>query len=208
MRKITTSAFFALLFLASLFTQSSSAQVLLDDGALELEGLFGIGSNTSFFVVDFGGSPASATGPRDTYAFGYQFDAPNPTAADGLLDIVAASALEVGTTDFGGNLGLGLNSFTFGADTDTPDFGADSRFFETFVGTLNNGQVDFTSSGLGISSIVLEDGDFIGFRANVFDVNVPGIAPLVPVTAIPEPSAVMLLGFVSIVGSVRRRRRA
>ena len=209
MRKLTTSIFYAILFLSSMLAQSSSAQVFVNGGALDLDGVFGIGSNTSYFVVDFGGTPESANTPRDSFAFGYQFDDPNSTAADGLLAIESASALEVGTTDFGGDLGLGLDSFTFGADTDTPDFGFDNRFFETFVGSLNNGQVDFTSSLFGISSIVLEDGDFIGFRANVSTYPEPSvsIAPRIPLVAIPEPSAVMLFGFAALAGSVKRRRK-
>jgi hypothetical protein len=185
--------------------QSSRAQVALEDGVLELEGLFGIGSNTSYFVIDFGGSPLSATGPRDSYAFGYQWDAPDTSAADGLLEIVSQSTLELDTTDFGGDLGLAINTFSYEGDTDTPDFNVDNRFWNTFIGTLSNGDVAWQVSDFGISSITLTDEAFLGFRAQAF-----GAAerPAVPVTAIPEPSGLVLLGVASLAGCARRRRSA
>lgn len=203
MRKPTSVTICTILFLLSVMAQSSRAQVALEDGVLELEGLFGIGSNTSYFVIDFGGSPLSATGPRDSYAFGYQWDAPDTSAADGLLEIVSQSTLELDTTDFGGDLGLAINTFSYEGDTDTPDFNVDNRFWNTFIGTLSNGNVGWQVSDFGISSITLTDEAFLGFRAQAF-----GAAerPAVPVTAIPEPSGLVLLGVASLAGCARRRR--
>ncbi len=205
MRKPTSVTICTILFLLSVMAQSSRAQVALEDGVLELEGLFGIGSNTSYFVIDFGGSPLSATGPRDSYAFGYQWDAPDTSAADGLLEIVSQSTLELDTTDFGGDLGLAINTFSYEGDTDTPDFNVDNRFWNTFIGTLSNGNVGWQVSDFGISSITLTDEAFLGFRAQAF-----GAAerPAVPVTAIPEPSGLLLLGVASLAGCARRRRSA
>lgn len=205
MRKPTSVTICTILFLLSVMAQSSRAQVALEDGVLELEGLFGIGSNTSYFVIDFGGSPLSATGPRDSYAFGYQWDAPDTSAADGLLEIVSQSTLELDTTDFGGDLGLAINTFSYEGDTDTPDFNVDNRFWNTFIGTLSNGDVAWQVSDFGISSITLTDEAFLGFRAQAF-----GAAerPAVPVTAIPEPSGLVLLGVASLAGCARRRRSA
>ena len=204
MRKPTSVTICAILFLLNVMAQTSHAQVTTEDGVLELEGLFGIGSNTSYFVVDFGGSPVSATGPRDTYAFGYQWDAPDTSAADGLLEIVSQSTLELDTTDFGGDLGLAINTFSYEGDTDTPDFNEDNRFWTTFVGALTNGEVAWQVSDFGISSITLTDEAFLGFRAQTF-----GAAerPVVPVAAIPEPAAVFLLSVAACGASTIRRRR-
>ena len=178
MRKLTTSVFYAILFLSSMLAQSSLAQVFVNGGELDLDGVFGVGSNTSYFVIDFGGNPDSATGPGDTYAFAYQFD--DPTKADeALLALIAESALtsapiEAAFSDFGGgpdgpeDPNLFVDSFTFGEDTDTPDFCVDSRFFELFTTNLVNGSVIFDEpEGVGISSITLIGGEFLGFRANV-----------------------------------------
>ena len=178
MRKLTTSAFYAILILGSMLAQSSSAQVFVNGGELDVAGVFGVGSNTSYFVIDFGGNPDSATGPGDTYAFAYQFD--DPTKADeALLALIAESALtsapiEAAFSDFGGgpdgpeDPNLFVDSFTFGEDTDTPDFCVDSRFFELFTTNLVNGSVIFDEpEGVGISSITLIGGEFLGFRANV-----------------------------------------
>ena len=220
MRKLTTSVFYAILFLSSMLAQSSLAQVFVNGGELDLDGVFGIGSNTSYFVVDFAGSPDSATGPGDTYAFGYQFDDPT-RADDALLGIIDQSAsslapLQATFSDFGGgpdgptDPNLFVDSFTFGEDTDTPDFGFDNRFIEVFTGNLNNGSVVFDSADFGLSSITLTGGEFLGFRANVSTFPEPSVSidPRIPLVAIPEPSAVMLFGFAALVGSVKRRRKA
>jgi len=214
MRKLTTSTFCAILFLVTVLTQSSSAQVFVNGGVLDLDGLFGIGSNTSYFVIDFGGSPEATPGPRDSYAFGYQYDDPNTTVADALQGLVAdGSGLDFnfgGTPDQG--FGLFINSISFGADSDAPDFNLASRFWQFFNGELASGNVLWTGSQVGISSLPLTDeglpvapltdGSFSGFRAQQFDSGFPRV----PLVAIPEPSAVMLLGFASMVGCVRRRR--
>ncbi len=214
MKKTTALVFSAILFLGSVSAQPSHAQVILNNGVLDLQGTFGNGSNTSYFIVDFGGGPVSATGPRDSYAFGYQWDAANTTAADGLLEIASASPFAIDTIDFGGSLGLGINTLSFGEDTDTPIFNDDDRFWNFFVGTLDNGIVEWSFSAFGISGGPenpdgslpgeLTDGAFLGFRAQVFGSG----EPVLPVIAIPEPSTVLLFGFASLAGGALRRRKA
>ena len=124
--------------------------------------------------------------------------------------------LQATFSDFGGgpdgptDPNLFVDSFTFGEDTDTPDFGFDNRFIEVFTGNLNNGSVVFDSADFGLSSITLTGGEFLGFRANVSTFPEPSVSidPRIPLVAIPEPSAVMLFGFAALVGSVKRRRKA
>ena len=220
MRKLTTSAFFAILFLGSMLAQTSSAQVFVNGRELDLEAVFGFGSNTSYFVVDFSGSPPLATGPGDTYAFGYQFDE-STRADDALLGIIGQSAsslapLQATFSDFGGgpdgptDPNLFVDSFTFGEDTDTPDFDFDNRFIEVFTGNLNNGSVDFDSADFGLSSITLTGGEFLGFRANVSTFPEPSVSidPRIPLVAIPEPTGFVVIGLASMMVSLRRRRHA
>ena len=208
MRKLIILTFSVMLFLVSILAQASYAQVTFDDGVLDSEGVFGSGSNSSFFVVDFGGGLDTAPGPRDTYAFEYRWDDPSTTAADGLLDIADSSSLEVETTS-SSSFGLQIDALSFGDDTDTPDFGADSRFWNVLVETEDSRLVEgelptFVLADFGISGVTLTDGAFIGFRAQQFGAGEPAL----PLVAVPEPSGLFLLGFAVAIGNVRRRRTA
>lgn len=214
MKKMSSVTLYAVLFFVGSLAQALHGQTTLNVGAIDSQGSFGTGNSKSYFVVDFGGSPASAVGPRDSYAFEFRWDAPNTTPAVGLFSIANDSLLDIQTTDFGGGLGLRLDTLAFGDDTDTPDFDIDSRFWNLFVGTLNSGSVDWVSANFGISGGELDengvlpgalvDGGFVGLRAQAF--GAPD-RPAIPVTAIPEPSGMVLLGFVAAIGVARRRRR-
>lgn len=206
MRKLIILTFSVMLFLVSILAQASHAQVTFDDGVLDSEGVFGSGSNSSFFVVDFGGGLDTAPGPRDTYAFEYRWDDPSTTAIDGFLDIAASSSLVIGTGNFGteDEPDLFVNSFEFGDDADTPVFADDNRFWNLFVGTVDDGAVAWTFSNVGPSGAILTDGAFIGFRAQEFGAGLPAL----PLVAVPEPSGLFLLGFAVAIGNVRRRRTA
>ena len=200
MRKLIILTFSVILVLVSILAQASHAQVTFDDGVLDSEGVFGSGSNSSFFVVDFGGGLDTAPGPRDTYAFEYRWDDPSTTAADGLLDIADSSSLEVETTSF--IFGLRIDTLSFGDDADAPVFDDDNRFWNFFVGTVDDGAVAWTFSNVGPSDAILTDGAFIGFRAQEFGAGLPAL----PLVAVPEPSGLFLLGFAVAIGNVRRRR--
>lgn len=217
MRKLIILTFSVMLFLVSILAQASYAQVTFDDGVLDSEGVFGSGSNSSFFVVDFGGGLDTAPGPRDTYAFEYRWDDPSTTAADGFLDIAASSSLVIGTGNFGteDEPNLFVNSFEFGDDADAPVFDDDNRFWSFFVETEDSRLVQgelptFVPADFGISGVTLTDGAFVGFRVQVFDFTgtTPPISPALPLVAVPEPSGLFLLGFAVAIGNVRRRRAA
>jgi len=180
------------------------AQVPIGDGVLNVEYTVGSGSNISYVVVDFGGSPASNPGPGDTYAYGFRWEN-SATTADALLALTGVpGGLEVGVTDFGGSLGLGLDRLAYLGDDDTPVFGDDERFWNFYQGSLGDAVVTWGLAQVGISGGVLTDGSFSGFRAQSFGFT----DPVVPVTnAVPEPnSALCWLIATASVAATRRRR--
>jgi len=195
-----------LLALSFIFCGSVSlatAQVPLGNGVLDVEYFVGTGSNTSFVVVDFGGSPASNLGPGDTYAYGFRWET-SATAADALLALTGvAGGLEVDVTDFGGSLGLGVDRLAYLGDDDTPVFGVDNRFWNFYQGSLSASGVTWQISNVGISSADLTDGSFSGFRAQQFGLT----DPIVPVAAVPEPNSALCWLIATLALSTKRRRR-
>ena len=106
------------------------------------------------------------------------------------------------TTSF--SFGLQIDALSFGDDADAPVFDDDNRFWNFFVGTVDDGAVAWTFSNVGPSDAILTDGAFIGFRAQEFGAGLPAL----PLVAVPEPSGLFLLGFAVAIGNVRRRRTA
>jgi len=171
----------------------ATAQVVpIGDGILDIEYTVGIGSNISYVVVDFGGSPASNLGPGESYAFGYRWEG-EATAADALLALSDAPSV-TGVTDVldfdftvDPNFGLGTDRLAYLEDDDTPVFLDDSRFWNFYQGSLSASDVSWSLSGVGVSSADLFDGSFSGFRAQEFGSN----DPVVPVAAVPEPNSAL-----------------
>jgi hypothetical protein len=156
----------------------------LPGGYLDVEYFAGSGANTAYFAVDFAGNGG------DTFAFGYQWDGA-ATAADALLAISASpGGLVMGTTDFGGSLGLGLDRFAYLLN-DHEQFWSvdDQRYWKQFVGTYALGDVTWAVSDFGISGQPLTDGGFNGYLVDLWD---SSLVPRLPV-AVPEPSALVLL---------------
>ena len=215
MNKLFTSFVVATLWFSFAVTSCVGSDVIVNGGVLDLEGTFGFGQNTSFFVFDFSGAPETTPGSRDSFAFGYRYDDPDTTVADALQALVAdGSGLEFsfgGSSDEG--FGLFIEGITFGDASDFPVFDEDDRFWQFFNGTLVDEEVQFTGSLVGISSLPLNDdgtpqapltdGSFSGFRAQQFDAGIPSV----PVTAVPEPACLLVLFGASVGATARRRRR-
>ena len=181
----------------------ATAQVPIGNGVLDVEYFVGTGSNTSYVVVDFGGSPASNPGPGDSYAYGFRWEN-SATAADALLALTGvAGGLEVDTTDFGGSLGLNIDRLAYLGDDDTPVFSDDNRFWNFYQGTLANAEVTWEFSQVGISGADLFDGSFSGFRAQEFGLT----DPVVAVAAVPEPNGGLCWLIATVAFSAKRRRR-
>ena len=183
----------------------ANAQVPIGNGILDVEYSVGTGSNVSYVVVDFGGSPASNPGPGDTYAYGYRWDN-SATVADALLALTTVpGGLEVDVTDFGGDLGLNVDRLAYLGDDDTPVFNVDNRFWNFYQGSLSVADVTWDFSEFtGISGTSLTDGSFSGFRAQTFEL----ADPAVPITAaVPEPNSALCWLVVAGALSIKRRRR-
>lgn len=189
------------LMMSFLSYDSNAQTVRIGDELLDIQYSAGTGSNTSYFVVDFGGSPDSVPGPKLSYAFAYQWDN-EATSADALIDLSnVANGLTLETTEF--SFGLAIDRLSFGQDDDTPDFNEDDRFWNFYQGTLAN-DLSWAFSGVGISDRALTDGSFDGFRAQPFDANSPG--PQLPAVAIPEPNSQLLFLLGTLICFSTRRR--
>ncbi|MEM6392825.1 MAG: PEP-CTERM sorting domain-containing protein [Planctomycetota bacterium] len=146
------------------------------------------GTNTAYMVIDF-----EETG-GESYGFGYRYDG-SVTAEDLIVAVVAEGALD---WDFGtsGGFGTFINNFFYEGEVGNP-----SSFWRYEQGVLNlaGDAVDWTTSGVGISSAVLSDGDFVGWYNSFADSSVK------PALPIPEPaSSAVVLG---LAGLMLRRRR-
>ncbi len=181
----------------------------LPGGYFNAEYFAGSGANTAYFVIDFGGSGGSVHG------FGYRWDG-TQTADNALLAIDAAGAFDMTYNNFGtpSQPNLFLDRLTDPPDTDQPDFSVDGRFWDYFLGSYSGSGVGWTESNYGISGRdfvtgnvvqMLSNGGFYGLYASAN--NLP--PPHLPVSAVPEPSAVMLIwvGGVAVAGAWRRRRK-
>ena len=164
----------------------------LPGGYFDAEYFAGTGSNTAYFVVDFGGNGGSPHG------FGYHWNG-TQTADNALLAIDAAGALNMTYGNFGTAAApnLFIQSLADPPNTDLPDFNTDGRFWDYFQGTYSAANVTWTESQTGISgrdfttgNIIqtLTDGGFYGFYASA-----NSTPPRLPV-AVPEPAGWILLG--------------
>jgi hypothetical protein len=174
----------------------------------------GTGSNRAGLVIDWGDN-------RDPVAWGVRRD--GAATAEALVRAVDAADLQF-IASLGEFAGFGAFVDSFGYDRDGDGFNAidpdDSsgqgdfaNFWEFFTAPTSpyDGSATWTSSDSGMSSVALENGNWIGFR---FDADFPGPDPgPVPLpAAVPEPSAMLLLGGAlagaAVFGRIRRRSRA
>ena len=187
----------ASLWASALVSAAPVMSVPLPGGYLDVEYFVGTGANTAYFAVDFAGNGG------DTFAFGYQWDGA-ATAADALLAISAVpGGLVMGTTDFGGSLGLGLDRFAYlGNDHEKTWDAEDQRYWKQFEGIYALGNVTWGDTNFGISGQPLADGGFNGYLVDLWD---SSLVPRLPV-AVPEPAGAMLL-LVGVGFCLRHMRR-
>jgi len=149
---------------------------------LNIEYWAGTGSNEAVMIVDF-----LATGGQ-SYAFGYRWDG-QATGYDMVQAVAAAGALDYLATDYG-SMGVFIDNFFYDTEAGNPDY-----YWSYWVGTADDGTVQWVSPSVGMSSRPLSDGDFDGWY-NGFD----GTQPRVP-----EPASVLLLGAGAGCWHIRRR---
>lgn len=167
----------------------------------------GDGGQTASLVVDFGFVGG------DAYRFTYRYDdvpgqAPK-TGADLLLELDEAGTLDVAFSDFGGDLGLYINGFSYDGQTQTPGFGGGSG--ETWSYWTSDTAPTLESAwegrAIGPSGRTLTDGGYDGWTLNISPFNDAANATDNPPSAVPEPAALGML-LLTGAGMLGRRRTA
>ena len=129
MKKVFVAAAFVIcLFVNVPCFATPVLSVPLPGGYFDAEYFAGSGSNTAYFVVDFGGNGGTSHG------FGYRWDG-TQTADNALLAIDAAGALDMTYGNFGTPAApnLFIQRLTDPPNTDLPDFNVDGRFWDYFL---------------------------------------------------------------------------
>lgn len=158
--------------------------------SVEVEYWAGTGPNMGMLVVDFN--------PGRSYAFGYRWEQA-ATGFDMLGAIADAGGLDFTFTDWGGALGIGINTLQYGAEAmGTVGYPADYVYY--YVGRDG---LAWSESGAGPSHTTLANGDWNGWSQQTVGWPGPYSPPLTPV---PEPSALAL--FALGAGALAWRRRA
>ncbi|MDP7070126.1 MAG: hypothetical protein QF561_02120 [Phycisphaerales bacterium] len=168
----------------------ASADLLIDEGdMLDITATVGIGDYTSYAVIDF-----AATGGASV-AFEYHWS-DSATAHDMLLAL-AGAGLSYDWTDWGS--GIFADNFAFDGDAgDTSFYWAHST-----ASPAGDGMVHWTDAWSSVDATMLGDGLVSGWY-NGFNEDYSAIPPSLPLTAIPAPATVVLLGMACLGG--RRRR--
>lgn len=197
----------------------------------------GSGTNASALVLQFGN-----TATPTSVAWGYRWNG-SATMAGMLFSLAgviegsgapgpvsgADTRLAIDVTDFGGELGWGLNQVSYdqrglpaGWSDVVRTISTDSLTFNPYAAqySLASAQAiwtgnDFGLNEVGISTLSLNDGGWYGVVEvdGSYTDNIPPPATLSfaqPMAAVPEPSAIVILagGAVAAAGRLRRRFRS
>jgi len=132
----------------------------------------GAGARVSYLLVDFGG----ATPPGNSYLFAYYYDnlGPAKTGLDLIQELTANTDLNSDLQDFGFGAFVRMLEVE-GVVGDTPNFATDGRYWEYWLGSSQDGIVQWSSAPIGISDRLLTDGSVDGWYAST-----GGVRPLFP----------------------------
>ena len=174
-------------------TSSVSADLVIDEAnglILDITASAGTGSSTAYFVIDF-----DFTG-GDSYAFAYRFNG-DATAHDAF---VAFGDLGLSYTfDDYGEWGIFANNFAWG-----PDVGdVDNYWAHSLAAPDGSGIVNWSDAVSSVDMTDLSNGLLSGWY-NGFNEDFSAIPPSMPLTAVPAPGILALLGLSLC---VQRRRR-
>lgn len=156
-----------------LATRAAAVEVDLVD----IEYWAGEGANAAVLVADF---------QEASFAFGYRWDG-DATSWDMLQALTAAGALDVTYTDYGMDLGIGINTLSYG------EYVVVNDWLVTYLGfwTSEDGEV-WSPSDWGVSFRPLTDGAWDGWSLELVETGWPPRSePQTPV--IPEPGTLGLL---------------
>jgi hypothetical protein len=153
--------FCGFLCIASVSQAAPQLSVPLTGGFFDSEYSAGSGTNTAYFVADFGGSGGGKHG------FVYHWNG-TQTADNAVQAIDAAGSLDASYDNFGSpeQPNLFINRLADPPDVDMPDFGTDGRFWDYFLGTYSGGTVNWNESPYGISGRDFSTGDVVQTLVN------------------------------------------
>lgn len=189
--------YLAICLLGSLpIISSVHADLIIDEDqglALDVTAWAGEGENTSYFVVDF-----EATG-GSSYAFGYQWSG-TETVLDMINSLTSETVFQAEMTSFG-DFGIFIDNFAYLSDS-----GDQSNYWAHSLATpTGSGIVDWTAAGGGVDAELLTDGLISGWY-NGFNDDFSVINPTLPLTNVPAPAGLAVVGL-ALVGTRRRRSR-
>ena len=189
--------YLAICLLGSLpIISSVHADLIIDEEqglALDVTAWAGEGENTSYFVVDF-----EATG-GSSYAFGYQWSG-TETVLDMINNLTSETAFQAEMTSFG-DFGIFIDNFAYLSDS-----GDQSNYWAHSLATpTGSGIVDWTAAGGGVDAELLTDGLISGWY-NGFNDDFSVINPTLPLTNVPAPAGLAVVGL-ALVDTRRRRSR-
>ena len=170
----------------------ATADLVIDDAAgtiLDITAAVGAGASTAYLVIDFG-----YTG-GDSHAFAFNFD------GDASVHDAFSALAEGGFTylfdDFG-EWGLFVNNLGW-----SDDLGDPSNYWAHSLATPDgSGSVNWIDAATGVDTTMLADGLLSGWY-NGFNDDYTAITPTLPVTTVPGPSVLVIMGL----GLIPCRRR-
>jgi len=184
------------------FAEPDSNIMLSDGNVLDIQGVVGSGSNTSYEVIDFQGIGGPA------FAWAYQYNTP-VTGYQMLEDIQSADP----NFSFSGytdpTYGFSPFTFTNGSYSETANYNTSDYYWSywnaQYSGTIDLGNLDnfWGYANNGVSSTMISNGSFDGWVVNSFTSN---IVPNIPETAVPEPASLAALGSICLLALAKPRR--
>lgn len=215
------------MLLAGLATVPARAELATVSDFSDILFWTGSGTKKSTLVLQFGAGETPTS-----IAWGYRWDDPTTTAADMVFALAGADARLAIDADYFSNWNAYfINSFDYdqvglpspwsqGARSMANDFDNDLGIaFYTFVADPPNASgawpmaSGFSVASVGMADARLADGGWYGFLIQEYDANFAFPATVTfaqPVSAVPEPSGIALVGCGAAVGGAmawRRRQR-
>jgi hypothetical protein len=159
------------------------------DLSLDIAASAGSGAYTSYAVIDFGATAGSS------YAFAYSWS--EDASVHDMLLALQDVGLTYAWTDWG--TGYFTDNFAYAGDAGEPTF-----YWAHSLGTIAGDDAGWSDAWSSVDMTPLSDGMISGWY-NGFNDDYSAIPPSLPLSDVPGPATVILLGM-AVVGSRHRRR--